>query len=42
MEGSAAEQTAEPIHQRLIATIPSQGPDYAGERRERISATIVL
>ena len=42
MEGSAAEHIAEPIHHRPVATIPTQGPDHAGERRERIGALDAL
>ena len=33
---STAEHTAEPVDQRVIAAIASQGPDHAGEGRERI------
>ena len=39
---SAAEHIAEPIHHRPVATIPTQGPDHAGERRERIGALDAL
>ena len=39
---STAEHTAEPVDQRVIAAIPSQGPDHAGEGRERIRTTGVL
>ena len=39
---STAEHTAEPVDQRVIAAIASQGPDYAGEGRERIRTTGVL
>ena len=42
MEGSAAEHIAEPVHHRPVATIPTQGPDHAGERRERIGALDAL
>ena len=38
----AAEHTAQTIHQRLIATIAGQRPDYTGERTERIRTIFVL
>ena len=37
-----AEHTAQTVHRRLTTTLPSQGPDYAGERTERIGATLGL
>ena len=42
MDRRAAEHTAQTIHQRLTATLPSQRPDHTGERTERIGATLVL
>ena len=42
MARSTAEHTAETIHQRLIATVAGQGPDYTGERTERIRTIFVL
>ena len=39
---STAEHTAEPVDQRVIAAIASQGPDYAGEGGEGIRTTDVL
>ena len=42
MHWSTAEHTAEITHQRLIATIAGQRPDYTGERTERIRTTFVL
>ena len=42
MDRRTAEHTAQTIHQRLIATIAGQRPDYTGERTERIGAIFVL
>ena len=38
MDRLGAEHTTQTIHHRLTTTIPSQGPDYTGERTERIGA----
>ena len=32
MDRRAAEHTTQTLHRRLITTMPSQGPDYTGER----------
>ena len=42
MDGRAAEHIAQTIHHRLTTTLAGQGPDYAGERTERIGAIFVL
>ena len=42
MDRRAAEHTTQTIHRRLTATLPSQRPDYAGERTERIRTIFVL
>ena len=42
MDRRAAEHTAQTIHQRLIATVAGQRPDYTGERTERIRTIFVL
>ena len=42
MDRRAAEHTTQTIHRRLTTTLPSQGPDYAGERTERIRTIFVL
>ena len=39
---STAEHSAQTIHHRLTATLPSQRPEYARERTERIGAIFVL
>ena len=36
-----AEHTAQTIHHRLTTTIPIQGPDYTGERTERIRTSFI-
>ena len=42
MDRRAAEHTGQTIHQRLIATVAGQRPDYTGERTERIRTIFVL
>ena len=42
VDGRAAEHTAQTIHHRLTTTLASQRPEYAGERTERIGATLGL
>ena len=42
MDRRAAEHTAQTIHHRLTTTLASQGPEYAGERTERIRTIFVL
>ena len=42
MDRRAAKPTAQTIHQRLIATVAGQRPDYTGERTERIRTIFVL
>ena len=41
MDRLGAEHTAQTVHHRLTTTIPIQGPDYTGERTERIRTSFI-
>ncbi len=41
MDRLGAEHTAQTIHHRLTTTVPRQGPDYTGERTERVRTSFI-
>ena len=41
MDRLGAEHTAQTVHRRLTTTLPSQRPDYTGERTERSGASFI-